>query len=111
MNKFIKFLVSTTLIAASSAFAAPANYTFIAICDISRDVASALVSLNEVPIMMADHLEDEGHVIMVWLSEDGSMTITQTAENKTCVLAVGINSKVSKTLQDRNKSTQIKMLK
>lgn len=110
MNKFFKSLASTTLIVSSSAFAAPANYMFSAICDKTDAVATVLIASDESPVLFANHLEDKGHVIALWVSEEGSMTVTQTIGNTTCILAVGINTRMSKSLQEKTNPTTLKTL-
>lgn len=93
MNKFIKFLVSITLILASNAYAQKKLYETQVVCDNPKDMIKMLLENGEQPIVIAESDIDSRLTVTVWLNSFGEMTITQSSNQLMCMLAAGSNSK------------------
>lgn len=92
MNKYIKFLVSTILILSTNVYAQRVVKVEV-LCDDTKAMVNALKENGEIPIVVAKSDVDETLLITVWMSRDGSMTVTQSSSQTMCLLTAGSSAK------------------
>jgi hypothetical protein len=94
VNRFIKFLVSITLIATFSVSHSQQVVEIDVLCDDLNTVVKALLANNEQPIIVSKSTSIQGTTVVVWMNQQGEMTVTHSSATRMCILAAGESTKL-----------------
>jgi len=75
------------------AFSQPVVIKTDVVCDDIDNMIESLKGYREVPVIIATGPESADHRVVIWLSNDGGMSVTESNNKVMCMVSIGKNAK------------------